>query len=109
MRDALFLLAALVFSVIGFAWLALAMDTHWRQAVQGKSLTHKSVLALRAAGASALALSLWLCLQVDHASMASLVWIMSLATAALMVAFTLTWRPHWLAALVGKFAAENRA
>jgi hypothetical protein len=88
---------ALLSSVIGFAWLALAMDVYWRQAVKDAALTRRSVFALRTAGAVALALSPWLCLQVDHASMASLVWVMSLAAAALTVTFTLSWRPHWLA------------
>ena len=44
----------------------------------------------------ALLASLLLCLRADHASMAVLVWVMSLAAAALLVAFTLAWRPHWL-------------
>ena len=44
--------------------------------------------------------SLALCLAVDHASMAALVWVMGLAASALAVAFTLTWRPRWLAALM---------
>lgn len=102
MRDGLLLLLALLSSVVGFAWLALAMEAHWRQAVNGKSPTRRSSFLLRVAGTSALALSLWLCLQVDHVSMASLVWVMSLAVAAPTVAFTLTWRPHWLAVLVGR-------
>lgn len=99
MRDGLLLLLALASNVVGFAWLALAMDAHWRQAVKHRPLARRSVLALRTGGASILALSLWLCLQVDHVSMASLVWAMSLAAAALIVTFTLTWRPHWLAVL----------
>ena len=32
--------------------------------------------------------------------MAALVWVMALAAAALVVAFTLSWRPRWLAPLV---------
>jgi len=32
--------------------------------------------------------------------MAALVWGMALAGSALIVAFTLTWRPRWLAPLV---------
>jgi hypothetical protein len=41
-----------------------------------------------------------LCLNADHVSMASLVWVMSLAASAMVVAFTLTWRPRALAWLV---------
>ena len=47
-----------------------------------------------------LAAALALCLAVDHASMASLVWSMALAGAALAVAFTLSWRPRALGVLV---------
>ena len=48
----------------------------------------------------AIAGSLGLCLAVDHASMAALVWVMALAAAALVVAMALSWRPHWLRLLV---------
>jgi hypothetical protein len=34
--------------------------------------------------------------------MASLVWVMVLAGSALLVAFTLAWRAHWLGLLAGK-------
>ena len=40
--------------------------------------------------------ALALCLWVDHASMAVLVWVMAVAASALVVALTLTWRPRWL-------------
>ena len=56
--------------------------------------------ALRLLGTVGLGASLALCLAVDHASMAALVWVMGLAASALAVAFTLTWRPRWLAALM---------
>jgi hypothetical protein len=47
-------------------------------------------------GACALVLSLLLCLMADHVTMAPLVWVMSLAAAALIVALTLAWRPRLL-------------
>lgn len=98
LTQALLLVAAFACSIVGFAWLALAMESHWSQ-VRG---THHvpAVKALRALGALALAASLALCLAADHPSMAVLVWIMSLTTGALAVAFTLTWRPRLLAPLV---------
>ena len=55
----------------------------------------RDALLLGAAG-----LLVALCLAVDHASMASLVWFMALAGAALSVAFTLAWRPRVLGALI---------
>ena len=57
---------------------------------------------LRALAGLALFGALLMCLKVDHATMASLVWVMVLAGAALAIAFTLAWRPHWLAPLLGR-------
>ena len=100
MHEALTLAAAIVAATAGLAWLALAMETHWHQ-VRGTQLpSHSIVVALRVLGALALVASLLLCMRADHASMASLVWVMALAGAALIVAFTLTWHPRWLAPLV---------
>jgi len=100
MRDALMLAAALAANVAGLGWLALAMDVHWQQ-VRGRApQTRAMVRLLRVLGVLGLAGSLALCLAVDHASMASLVWVMALAAAALVVAFTLTWRARWLGVLV---------
>jgi hypothetical protein len=98
MSEILLYVAAFAASLIGFAWLALAMESHWSQ-VRG---THHvpAVKALRVLGALAMAASLVLCLAADHPSMAALVWIMSLTTGALVVTFTLSWRPRLLAPLV---------
>jgi hypothetical protein len=95
---ALPLLAALVANLAGMAWLALSMDAHWEQ-VLGSAPSRNTLRRLRVLGALGLACGLALCLRVDHASMAVLVWIMTLTAAALVVAFTLTWRPRWLQAL----------
>lgn len=94
------LIAALLACVLGFGWLALAMEPHWRQVRGDAPISRGIVTVLRVLGASALFVSLLLCLQVDHVSMASLVWIMSLAAAALIITFTLAWRPRTLAWLV---------
>lgn len=94
--HALLLLAALVAAVAGMGWFALAKDVHWEQVHGDTPQTPGKIRLLRALGALGLAVSLGLCLAVDHASMASLVWIMALAAAALAIAFTLTWRPQWL-------------
>lgn len=99
MPEALRLSLALLSSTCGMAWFALAMSSHWQQVRGEARLSRTGSVALRIAGAFALGLSLWLCLGVDHVSMASLVWVMSLAVAALIVAFTLSWRPRWLAGL----------
>lgn len=100
MPDAVLHAAALAASVLGMAWLALAMEVHWEQVRGTTALPARTARALRWLGAAGLATSLALCLAVDHASMAALVWVMGLAAAALAVAFTLTWRPRWLVVLM---------
>ena len=100
MPDAVMLAAALAACVLGMAWLALAMESHWEQVRGTAPLPARTVRALRLLGTVGLGASLALCLAVDHASMAALVWVMGLAASALAVAFTLTWRPRWLAALM---------
>jgi hypothetical protein len=99
MRDLLQLALALVSSTCGMAWLALAMKVHWQQVRGSVLLSNTGITVLRILGAVAIALSLWLYLGVDHGSMASLVWVMSLAASALIVALTLTWAPRRLAPL----------
>lgn len=98
--DSVLLTSSFVSCVAGFGWLALSMDVHWRQVREGAGPSSRSRLLLRLFGAIALSVSLMLCLAVDHASMASLVWVMTLAAAALTVAFTLSSRPRCLAPLI---------
>jgi hypothetical protein len=94
------LVAAAACNVVGLAWLALAMDVHWKQVRGPQAPARRTVLILRVLGALALAASLALCLAADHATLASLVWVMTLAGAGLIVAFTLAWQPRLLAPLV---------
>ncbi len=101
MRDALLLSVSVCSSILGMGWLALSLDSHWEQVRgPGAGAPRRTVVALRWLGALALAASLALCLVVDHPSMASLVWVMTLAGAALAVAFALAWRARWLRPLV---------
>lgn len=92
------LTAALLASVVGMAWLALAMPAHGQQ-VWGAAVSAAHARVLRVLGATALSASLVLCLCCDHASMAALVWVMSIAGAALVIAMMLAWRAGWLALL----------
>ena len=107
MLDGLLLLGAFVVTLAGFGWLALAMNAHWKQVYKGVPPV-RTVHFLRGLGSAALFISLVLCLSVDHASMASLVWIMLLAVSAASIAFTLTLRPHWLRILAFPFARPSR-
>jgi len=100
MRDSALLALALLLSICGMAWWALGMRVHWQQVRGDAGGSARTSRMLRGMGSLALAGSLLLCLSSDHGSIASLVWIMSLAAAALTVALLLTWRPHWLAWLV---------
>jgi hypothetical protein len=100
MHNALMFLAALLSALAGAAWLALSLESHWRQVRGEHAAGPGTVRLLRVLGALALGASLLICLRVDHASMAALVWVMSLAAAAFSVAFTLSWRPRLLAPLV---------
>jgi len=98
--ESLMLLLAVLTNLVGLCWLALAMDVHWEQACGPVSASRRTVLSLRGLGGFSLFTSLLLCLQADHASMAVLVWFMTLAGAALSIAFALTWQARWLKLLV---------
>ncbi len=100
MRDSLLLLAASICSLLAFSWLALAMDVHWQQ-VRAGAPTSSVKRLLRVLAIAALTISLALCLSVDHATMAVLVWVMLLAASALIVTFTLSWQPRGLAPAIG--------
>ena len=100
MMNNLLLIAALLASAAGMGWLALSMDVHWQQVRGNAPQPPGLVTTLRRLGAAALFASLLLCLAVDSASMAVLVWLMAIAAAAVTVAFTLTWRARALGVLV---------
>lgn len=98
------LAGAALAALVGFAWLALAMDTHWQQVHGRAAPTALSRKLLRLLGGLLLTASLMLCLQADHASMAVLVWAMLLAGAAALIAFVLAWQPRWLRLLWPRLA-----
>lgn len=105
--SAAWLLAgALLASLAGMGWLALAMPVHGQQ-VWGRAASPGGVRLLRMLGALALAGALMLCLVADHATMAVLVWVMALAASALAVAFILSWRARWLRLLAPWWRARR--
>jgi hypothetical protein len=93
-------LAAVVCSLCGMVWLALAMKTHWLQVQRSRAMPAHAARRLRTLGALALASSLALLLWADHGTIAPLVWVMMLTASALSVAFTLATKPRWLSAFV---------
>lgn len=98
MPEALLYGLVLLLLLAGLAWLALAMERHWYQ-LHDAAPSRTTVTLLRALGSAALLTSLALCLRLDHASIAVLVWVMALVPAALAVTFTFSWRPEWFAPL----------
>ncbi|MFT3720537.1 DUF3325 domain-containing protein [Pseudorhodoferax sp.] len=95
----MWLAGAALANVVGFAWLALAMDGHWRQVHGGTRPAPGVRIMLRMLGTAGLLVSAGLCLVADVPSMAALVWVMLLAAAAPVVALALTWRPRLLRAV----------
>ena len=59
--------------------------------------------------AASAALEVLICLRVEQATMAALVWVMAVAGSALAVAFTLSWRPQMLALLVTWLPSPRRS
>lgn len=100
MPESLVLLLAVLANFAGLGWLALSTEVHWAQVRGTVPAARGTVRSLRMLGVCGLVASLCLCLRVDHASMATLVWCMTLAGAALAIAFTLAWRARWLGLLV---------
>lgn len=91
----LMLAAALLSSLAGMAWLALSMQVHALQ-VWPRLPSPATLRLLRILGSFSACVALVLCLAVDHATMAVLVWVMALSAAAMLVAFTLSSQPQRL-------------
>lgn len=100
MAEAVVLTAAVLCSTAGMAWLAVAMKPHWKQVRGSSPMSAHTAVTLRVLGGSSLAAALVLCWLADHPSMAPLVFVMTLTASALVVAFTLAWRPRLLSVLV---------
>lgn len=97
MPDAFRVAAALICALLGMAWLALAMDVHWRQVHATDLRSPSERFALRLMGALGLSTALVFCLLADTATMAVLVWMMLLAVSAFGIAFLLSFRSRLLA------------
>jgi hypothetical protein len=95
MPDAVWLATALLATLLGMGCLALAMDVHWRQ-VRDSARTRGSVITMRWIGYVLETASLVCCLLADTATMAVLVWMVLMAVAAIVIAFTLSRYPRLL-------------
>ena len=90
------LVLAVLMSLASFAWLALAMDVHWKKVQEGRNTGAHPAKVLRVMGWIGLLVTAILCFLADRPSMAVLVWIMLLAAAAPSVGMLLSWRPQLL-------------
>ena len=85
--------------LLGFALLALSQPHH-RARVYGENSTVALAVSTQCAiGFIAIGMTLPACVLSQGASFGTLLWVMEMAAAAMAVAFTLTWRPHWLRGL----------
>lgn len=94
-HPVLLLVCAVLLSLASMTWLALSMQVHAQQ-VWGAIPSARTSRVLRWLGAMGIVIALALCLAVDHATMATLVWVMLATGSALLVAFTLSWQPQRL-------------
>jgi hypothetical protein len=83
------LLGALLAAMLGVGLIAASMARHWRQLRGDAALSPRFAMGLRLGGAAMLAVSLLLCLESGHPTMAALVWVMQLAAAAVLIALML--------------------
>lgn len=91
------LILAAISCLLGFAWLALAMNAHWQQVMETDSGPSAQVRkTLRIMGSLSLLVSAVFCFAADRPSMAVLVWLMLLASLSFSIAMILAWRPQWL-------------
>ncbi|MEM1436425.1 MAG: DUF3325 domain-containing protein [Pseudomonadota bacterium] len=89
-------LLAFVLALLGFGWIALSMDSHWRQVFTSPRPGIATARWLRALGFSTVTLACLLSFIANRPSIAVLVSIMLLAVAAPAIGMTLTWRPALL-------------
>jgi predicted neutral ceramidase superfamily lipid hydrolase len=97
MHDALLQALAMLLSVLGMSWMALAMDVHWQQVHRIGPPVERPSFMLRLLATAAFVASLVLCIAANDVSIAALLWIMSLVASTVLVALALSARPHWLA------------
>lgn len=102
------LILAAISCLVGFAWLALAMNVHWQQVMKtGSAPSAPTRKTLRVLGSVGLLVSAAFCFVADRPSMAVLIWLMLLAASAPSIGMLLAWRPQWLRVLWPTARANN--
>lgn len=93
MHDGLMLLAVFALAYAGFAAIALTLDRHWRDLVDGRaSPLRRMVRRLRLSGGVCAVMALAVAILRDGAAFGSLLWVLALTTGAVAVNATITWR-----------------
>ncbi|ARP94004.1 DUF3325 family protein [Bordetella genomosp. 13] len=93
---------ALLLGYLAFALMACAMARH-RDDIAGCELPEPTAAAgqsLRLAAGVLLLAALCAAISLAGPAFGALLWAMDISLAAMLVAFTLTWRPGWLAPLL---------
>jgi hypothetical protein len=90
------LLASALFSVAGFACLALSLPRHWKDVTGTPALPPGRARTLRLAGYPLLGAAGALAVLRNGPSFGSILTVLVWTTSAWAVAFTLTYRPRWL-------------
>ncbi len=104
------LLLCLLLNYAAMAGAALSQPRHWQRLTAHQVLSAPGCCCLRLGGVLASALSLVLALVLEGVGFGSVLWLLSLSTAATAVAFTLAWMPGLLmplAALAGRLPAAQ--
>jgi hypothetical protein len=96
MRETAYALAGFMAAWLGFALLALSQQRHFVHVHKSNVPAAHVIYARRAIGFIAIGANLVCCMASQGASFGALLWVLSLSAAAMAIALTLTWRPHWL-------------
>lgn len=91
MHDALSLLAVFALVYLGFAALALTIERHWRDLVDGRGgPLHRTAMRLRLSGLVCATVALGVAVLRDGVPFGFLLWTLALSVGALAVSATLT-------------------
>ena len=95
------MLALIVFFVLylGFAFLALSQERHWRTIGDTPPLSKPAKRCCRLCGGSFIFASSFLAVLRDGISFGILLWTLSLSISAFAVALTIAWQRQWLSPL----------
>lgn len=95
MPDATLTIVAALGSYLGFVFLALAQERHWRAVCAVPARRVRAAWPV-AAGLTLQLLALVLTVGAHGPSFGSLLWAVMVSSTAMAVAFTLAWQPRWL-------------